>query len=123
MRNFLRKVFCEKAFRVCLQRESDLTKVIDDLIKEHNITINELTEQNEKYKDEVNFYKAKVRVLHKLLNKENPIQFDEIVRACKNKECRKCDECLFKKLEIVADLTKIQEYEDHIKKQKSLVRL
>ncbi len=70
MKLIFRKFFCGEALKECLERESDLTMVIEDIIKENAISTRELKELNKQYSGEIDSLRSKIIILEKLLNKK-----------------------------------------------------
>jgi len=70
----LKNVFCSFVYRVCLNRENDLTKIIQNMIKVHDGMIEEINANHEK---EVRLLKAKIQTLTNMLDSNDSTELTE----------------------------------------------
>ena len=110
MKAFFQKYFCSNALKDCLERESDLTKVIDSMIIENNNTVFDLETLNKQYKEEIESLKTKIRIIDRILNKNDMAQLIDIIN-----ECPAGDKCILNKIELLHAFQQLKEATSFIK--------
>ena len=105
MKAILQKIFCCNAYQECLERESDLTKIIEDILRENTVNIDELNKLNDHHKKNIKTLQSKIIIANKLLARPEFEQqiTNNIVRTCPNRE-----QCVLNKIDILTEIQQLK---------------